>query len=316
MKTLRIAIPTKLQVHANTMLSLLNSLNIPDYDIEIKFLIGKSNIDQSRSIMTTAFYDECGDDDLFLFIDSDQTFTTNDIMALINLNADVATGVYSSLNGLPACRPKNFDEFIKGNNDDIYYGATGFMMIRRPILKKIEEFIKSENMGYSRFYVSHDSQNIIPFFIQRLIVSETIPSDKPTPEWLGEDYAFCWLTRKVGGTIKCHVSPTIGHEVPQMLYFYPDTYKSKTWPNNSIVYYTGQSRFQWSPNSIKDGISGSESAVIYLSKCWQKTGHKVTVYGNVVEGIYDGVEYIHHSKFRTNDMFNILILWRALDFLF
>ena len=64
MKTLRIAIPTKLHVHANTMLSLFNSLNVPDYNIEIKFLIGKSNIDQSRSIMITNFYDECGDDDI------------------------------------------------------------------------------------------------------------------------------------------------------------------------------------------------------------------------------------------------------------
>lgn len=311
MKTLRIAIPTKLQIHATTILSLLNSLNIPGYIIEIKFLIGKSNIDQSRSIMATAFYDELGDDDLFLFIDSDQTFTSDDIMSLINLNVDVAVGVYSSLSGLPTCRPKNFSDFVNGKSNDVFYGATGFMLIRKPILKKIEDYIKSENMGYSRFWISNDSNNIIPFFTQRLIISETIQSDKPEPEWLGEDYAFCWIVRRVGGTIKCHVSKTIGHEVPQMLYYYPEAYNSKVWDENSIVYYTGPSRIQWSPDTIKNGMSGSEVAVHNLSARWHKMGYKVVVYGNVIEGLYDGVEYLHFNKFKTNDRFNMLILWRA-----
>lgn len=311
MNTLRIAIPTKLQIHANTILCLLNSLNIPGYNVEIRFLIGKSNIDQSRSILSTNFYDEMGDNDLFMFIDSDQTFNAGDIIELINLNTDVAVGVYNTNSGFPACRPKNLNEFLTGTNNDVYYGATGFMLIRKGILKKIEQFIKKENMGYSRFWISHDYKNIIPFFNQRLIISETIPSDKPMPEWLGEDYGFCWLVRQVGGTIKCHISPTIGHEIPKLLYFYPEQYRSKKWDNNTIVYYTGNSRLKWSPNSLAKGISGSESAVIYLTKYWQQSGYKVTVYGNVDEGIYDGVNYLSTRKFSINDQFSTLILWRG-----
>lgn len=316
-KKLCIAIPTKLQVHANTILSLLSSNYIPDYTVDIRFLPGKSNIDQARSMLATMWYDNSNDDDLFLFIDSDQTFTRDDIIALIELNSDVAIGVYSSLNGRPACRPVDSEKFDKGEDMRVLYGGTGFMLIRRPILTKIEEFIKKERMGYSRYYISPNFPNVIPFFIQRLIISESVPKDSNVivPEWLGEDYAFCWMVRQVGGTIKPYISKTIGHEVTQVLYYYPEQYNRRNWSENSIVFYTGRSRTMWSHNDIDSkGLGGSETAVIYLSKFWKQSGYDVTIYGNVTEGIFDGIEYINHNKFNTNDTFHTIVLWRAFGF--
>ena len=87
---------------------------------------------------------------------------------------------------------------------------------------------------------------------RRLSHSETIPEGPA--EWLGEDYGFCWMVRQVGGTVRSHISKTIGHEVPSMKYFYPETYKSKQWGPKSIVYYTGPSRLAWSTESLKTGI--------------------------------------------------------------
>jgi hypothetical protein len=123
------------------------------------------------------------------------------------------------------------------------------------------------------------------------------------------------MVRQVGGTIKCHISKNIGHEVPQLVYFYPEVYKSKQWEDKTIVYYTGNSKTQWSPSGFVNGggLGGSETAVVNLTTRWQKAGYKPVVYGNCVEGTYDGVEYIHCDKFNSNDRFNILILWRGFS---
>lgn len=310
MVKLTVAIPTKLYINAVTILSLFQSFPLSGYIVEIKILPGKSNIDQARSILVTNWYDTASEEDLFLFLDADQTFTSQDILSLINLNCDVAVGVYSSLDGRPTCRPKDYPRFMTGENKEIYYGATGLMLIRKPILRRVEEFIKKEYKGVSRFWISNDHNAIIPFFIQRLIISETIPSDKPIPEWLGEDYGFCWTVRRVGGSIKCHVSPTIGHQVPQIKYFYPEAW-TKEWSEKTIVYYTGESRLPWSPDYLnKEGLGGSETAVVYLSRYWQQKGYEVMIYGNVIEGIYDGITYLSWKKFDILDRFNILILWR------
>jgi tetratricopeptide (TPR) repeat protein len=87
----------------------------------------------------------------------------------------------------------------------------------------------------------------------------------------------------------------------------------KTWEDNSIVYYTGRSMEDWTPNSLKTGIGGSETAVIQLAKKWADLGYKVTVYGTcgAKEGNYDGVEYCNYYRFNRADTFNTIIFWRT-----
>lgn len=312
MPVLRVAIPTKLQIHASTITSLL-SVSIPGYQIDFRTLIGKSNIDQARSMMITDWYDNSRDDDLFLFIDADQTFAGDDIQALINLQTDIAVGVYPSMGKYPCCRPIDFEKFQTGEDTSLYYGATGFMLIRRPILVRMEKFIQDENFGVSRYYISKESPNVIPFFKQRLIRSETIPD--AIPEWLGEDYSFCWVARRLGGTIKAHMSPTIGHEVTQRLFYFPEEYKRKIWDRQSIVYYCGAGMVPWAPTDPETkGLGGSETAVIQLTRYWARFGYQVTVYGNVDEGVFENVQYLNYRKFNINDKFNVIILSRSYGF--
>ncbi len=102
----------------------------------------------------------------------------------------------------------------------------------------------------------------------------------------------------------------------EFCHFYLNKYSQpKVWANNEICYYAsfGQPHFEkWSPDSLKKGIGGSETAVIRLAKEWASHGYKVTVYGDPIkEGLYDGVLYLPYWKFNPKDDFNIFIQWRS-----
>jgi tetratricopeptide (TPR) repeat protein len=82
-----------------------------------------------------------------------------------------------------------------------------------------------------------------------------------------------------------------------------------------IVYYCGQS-LPWTPDILKQGVGGSEEAVINLSKEFVKSGYNVTVYNNCgEEKVYDGVLYKPWYTYNYRDKQDILILWRSLALL-
>jgi len=90
--------------------------------------------------------------------------------------------------------------------------------------------------------------------------------------------------------------------------------KPKVWGKKEICYYAsfGADHFEkWDPTNLKQGIGGSETAVIRLAQEWTNLGYKVTVYGSPFkEGMYDGVEYLDYKRFNPKDRFNIFIQWR------
>ncbi len=94
--------------------------------------------------------------------------------------------------------------------------------------------------------------------------------------------------------------------------YIPKIRTSKKWPEKSIVYFCGQGLEPWDDSSLKSGIGGSESAVIYLSREWVKAGYKVTVFGSPHTEHVDeyGVEWLDHSKCHSKDQFDIFIAWR------
>ncbi len=57
-----------------------------------------------------------------------------------------------------------------------------------------------------------------------------------------------------------------------------EVYPPKKWPTKSIAYYCGAGLAPWGPDYLKDGMGGSEEAVIYLSRELAKLGWKVTVF--------------------------------------
>ena len=89
----------------------------------------------------------------------------------------------------------------------------------------------------------------------------------------------------------------------------------KKFSDKSIVYLASLYREhfeEWNGDSVKKGIGGSESAVIYLAEEWVKKGYEVYVYCDTPEDKeINGVKYIKYWKFNFLDEFNILIFWRT-----
>lgn len=90
----------------------------------------------------------------------------------------------------------------------------------------------------------------------------------------------------------------------------------KKWSNKSLVYFAslGSTHFEtWSPRNLENGIGGSETAVIELSRRFARDGFEVTVYGEPGQdtGVFEGVEYRRWDTVNWDDEFNIIILWRA-----
>lgn len=89
----------------------------------------------------------------------------------------------------------------------------------------------------------------------------------------------------------------------------------KKWNDKSIVYFAswGAKHLEnWNGNSLKTGIGGSESAVIYLAEEWVNMGYEVTVFCDTpkTEQI-NGVLYVPYFLMNFSDEFDTLILWRS-----
>lgn len=89
----------------------------------------------------------------------------------------------------------------------------------------------------------------------------------------------------------------------------------KKWSDDSIVYFAswGAKHLEtWNAHSLKKGIGGSESAVIYLAKEWEQLGYEVTVFCDTPKTeMIDGVLYVPYYLMNFKDEFNTLILWRS-----
>lgn len=86
------------------------------------------------------------------------------------------------------------------------------------------------------------------------------------------------------------------------------------WPEKSIAIMTGDTVLdEWGPWSLKEGIGGSEEAIIRLAPKLQALGYKVVVFakpGSRV-GLYDGVMWRNFWDCNLEDEFDIFISWRA-----
>lgn len=91
-----------------------------------------------------------------------------------------------------------------------------------------------------------------------------------------------------------------------------------TWPEKSVVIMTGDTVIdEWGPWSLKEGIGGSEEAIIRLSKHLKDLGYKVVIFGKpgANAGIHDGVMWRNFWEANLDDKYDIFIAWRA-PFLF
>lgn len=87
-----------------------------------------------------------------------------------------------------------------------------------------------------------------------------------------------------------------------------------TWPKKSIVIMTGDTALDaWGPWSLKEGIGGSEEAIIRLAPKLATLGYKVVVFAKPGDrtGLYDGVMWRNYWDCNLDDTFDIFVAWRA-----
>jgi hypothetical protein len=306
--TLTICILAKLEICAVTTSCVSNLKNFTPltdfYNINVELSIGQSDLPKVRSNNLTKWYDNgAKNGDVFMFLDSDQTFSPVDIIQGLHYlkQYDVSCGAYAKRTAGITAEPKYLIDFYNKNEGELWYGATGFMMIRYNIVDRLVKHLNKKYMT-GKDVLAYD------FFFERLVKEFDLDI------WLSEDYSFCWLVRSVGGSVYGYISPTLGHIVStEKFVTIPNSTK---WSDKSIVYYCHASFEKWSPDSIHKGIGGSETAVIKLAPYWVKAGYEVTVYCPCDKtGIYDGVTYKDVADFCPYDIFNILIVWRTCKIL-
>lgn len=101
-------------------------------------------------------------------------------------------------------------------------------------------------------------------------------------------------------------------EHPKVCYFRNINFIKETSSGKDLAYYCSYTDKVWNPEvAEKDGVGGSEEAVINLSKQLAKKGWNVTVYNNCGrEKTYDGVHYKQFWQWNPRDKQDVTILWR------
>lgn len=97
------------------------------------------------------------------------------------------------------------------------------------------------------------------------------------------------------------------------------------WPDKSIAIMTGDTMIDaWGPWSLKEGIGGSEEAIIRLGPKLAKLGYQVVVFGKPGApifnddgeqikgpGLIDGVMWRNFWEWNPDDEYDIFVAWRA-----
>ena len=131
--------------------------------------------------------------------------------------------------------------------------------------------------------------------------------------WGVEDVDFCQRARMVGG--KC----VIQNKAWCFHYGYStrkrveerdkknQEYLAQKYEKPVIVFYTGSAWVNWDGETpLKEGIGGSESAVVYLSENFVKMGYKVIVFGNpLLERVVNNVNYRKWEEFAEWNKYNV-----------
>ena len=207
--------------------------------IEIQFgTIGnESLVTRARNTLVQLFMDEQKYTHL-LFIDADIAFNPETIFRMLELDKEVVTGIYprktidwrkvkkrvidnnnitipelhaASLEyNLNVKNPEKIS--VKNGFIEVLDGATGFMLIKKQVFEKMAKAypdlkFKSDqhlNDPHDKTFNYHDTSDWNYAFFDTMI-------DPETKRYLSEDYAFCRLWQKIGGSVYADITSGMTH---------------------------------------------------------------------------------------------------------
>lgn len=213
-------------VHSHFMMSVMETI-FNTQKKGVSFLIDniyfESLIARARNAVASNFINKTNCD-YMMFIDSDISFTADDFLKLLESDKPLISGLYPkkyiSTSKVKALAAKstitnNFEELCTDfateirfkkdlkNVEEVKYAATGFMLIKREVFNQIknkfpEVTYKNDIDGYSEY--GEDQYDFFPCQV-----------NSETKKYESEDYGFCNLYRKAGGTIYVRTDCNLTH---------------------------------------------------------------------------------------------------------
>ena len=199
------------------------------YGIQIKFsfLFNESLITRARNYLVDEFVHR-SDCTHLLFLDADIHFNPQDVIALLAIDKEVIGGPYpkkaikwravtraleknpqlehqmlEKITGDFVFNPvKGTDKFTVTEPLEVLEIGTGFMLVQRDVFTKMQEAYpmiryRPDHVGQANF----DGSRYIHAFFDTVIDTKDSITGGGSDRYLSEDYMFCQMWRKIGGSI-------------------------------------------------------------------------------------------------------------------
>jgi hypothetical protein len=213
-------------LYIKSSLDLQTTMNKYGIETKFSFLFNESLITRARNYLVDEFLRS--DHTHLLFIDSDIHYNPQDVLALMALDKDVIGGPYpkKSMNwgniaqaarANPDMDPKELEQLVgeyvfnvvKGTKQfsvteplEVMEIGTGFMMVKREVFERMEKEYptikyKPDHIGQANF----DGSRYIHAYFDTVIDYKESITGGGSERYLSEDYMFCQMWRKLGGSI-------------------------------------------------------------------------------------------------------------------
>ena len=213
-------------LYIKSSLDLQTTMNKYAIETKFSFLFNESLITRARNYLVDEFLRS--DHTHLLFIDSDIHYNPQDVLALMALDKDVIGGPYpkKSMNwgniaqaarANPNMDPKELEQLVgeyvfnvvKGTKQfsvteplEVMEIGTGFMMVKREVFERMEKEYptikyKPDHIGQANF----DGSRYIHAYFDTVIDYKESITGGGSERYLSEDYMFCQMWRKLGGSI-------------------------------------------------------------------------------------------------------------------
>lgn len=198
----------------------------------------ESLVTRARNTLVQLFMDDKDHYTHLMFIDADIAFNPKTIFRMLEYDKEIITGVYPrktidwrkvkkrilkdpniSEDDLHAygleynLNVKNRDHIeVQNGFIEVLDGATGFMLIKRSVFEKMAKaypnlkFQPDQHLGepHEKKYDHHDKSKWNFAFFDTMV-------DPDSKRYLSEDFAFCRLWQKIGGTVYADITSGLTH---------------------------------------------------------------------------------------------------------
>ena len=212
-----------LETYVKSILKLQIEMIKKGYQLLIDTTENESLVHRARNISVGRFIQK-SDADYFMFVDADIDFEPESVIRLIESGHDISVACYPKKsifwNQAKDAVKENTDKHMAmvssslvvnfGANNrriengfiEVLDGPTGFMVIKREVIEKMQEHYK-DTLDCVNDHQNRDFDTYCALFDCMI--------DPKSHRYLSEDYAFCRRWQQMDGKIHADINTTLGH---------------------------------------------------------------------------------------------------------